>query len=297
MKRANKKINLNKLITLFLIGIFSMAARSQQVVLYSENFENGPSAFILNSGGPGANTGHNQWVVNDSFTGMPYYPNTPNEDSVVLGQITNAPYSYYLHIHDATTAAVANDNWNTQSASSNFCYTGTGFCTLGVSNVILTFFWICEGDSNANPNAYGQVYYSANGGPWVPTGQSKDYGQSKWQYESIQDPGMVNVQNLQIGFRCTNPLTSDSTDVSFGIDDIIMVGNYDSINNPTQITTAVLNDTICQGDQQVFYMGLSQPLCDGTYEIEMSNAMQLNNPSNLGILSLGPILLTETLAP
>lgn len=280
-------MTLRKLITFFLIAVSAIGVSAQQVVLYSEDFENGPSAFLFNQGGPGANTGNNQWVVNDSFTGQPFYPNTPNEDSVVLGQITDAPYSHYLHIHDVTTTQVANDNWNTSSASRNFTYTSTGFCTLGMTNVILTFYWICEGDTTAG--AYGQVYYSANGGAWTQTGQAKYAGQSKWQYESIQDPGMTNVQNLQIGFRWVNPSTTDSTDVAFGIDDIVMVGNYDSINNPASIDCAVLDDTICQGGQQVFYMALSEPLCDGTYEIEMSNSTgSFASPTNLGILSLGP---------
>ena len=196
-----------------------------------------------------------------------------------MGQITNAPNSYYLHIHDKANTNVANANWNTQSASDHFTYTGTGLVPWGLSQVILTFFWIAEGDSNA----YGQVYYSADGGAWTPTGQPKYYNQSKWQYESIQDPGMSNVQNLQIGFRWINPVTSDSTDVSFGIDDIIMVGNYDSINNPVQIYTAILDSPICQGGQQTFYMGLSEPLCDGTYEVEMSNANgNFSNPYRPG---------------
>ncbi len=290
---------MRKLPVLFLCILLYLAGHSQvqQIVLFSENFEtdtSGNADFIFNTDTGGAAPGHgnNNWTVNAQYNGNPLYPNTPNEDSTANGGIIYlAPYSHYLHIHDKTAVAsgVANDNWNTTSASDQFCYLSESFCTLGLTDVIFTFFWICQGDSNA----YGQVYYSANGGAWRPTGRNKYNNQSDWIYETIQDPAFNNLQNLQFGFRWVNPVSSDSSDVAFGIDDIIAVGNYDSINSPTTITMVAdtaADTVICQGDPIYFSLYFSGALCDGDYDLQMSDASGSFAPQHyidLGTYTLG----------
>ncbi|HWB62826.1 MAG TPA: hypothetical protein VG603_04890, partial [Chitinophagales bacterium] len=278
---------MKKFYFLFLLVLAAAFTQAQQILLYSETFENGSNDFLFDSVGPGSNTGNNNWVVNNLYTGQPQYPNTPGEDSVVSGTIFGAPNSHYLHIHDiAATGGIGNANWNTHSVSDRFCYLGSSFCTLGLTDVTLAFFWICQGDSAAG--AYGQVYYSADGGPWTATGRPKYCKQSKWKYETISDPAFSNVQNLRFGFRWVNPNTNDSSTISFGLDDIIAVGTYDNVNNPVTIHTSILDTQICQGDQIIFYMALSQPMCDGDYQIQMSNASgNFSSPYNLGFLSLG----------
>lgn len=113
-----------------------------------------------------------------------------------------------------------------------------------------------------------------DGGPWVKTGQTEYANQNKWKYEIIQDPAFNNVQNLQLqGFRWVNGANGGTSNVSFGIDDIIAVGTYDEVNNSTQISINYLSSTnVCQGDDIVFSLNLSNALCDGQYYIELSDA-------------------------
>ncbi len=261
---------MKKIYTLFLTAfIFYSAIAQQQILLFTETFENATNGFNLTGGGVGSNTGTNNWIVNNQYTGAPVYPLTPPQDSVVSGTINGAPNSKYLHIHDENTTTVNNCNWSTTNASDHFAFTGSPFCTLGMTNVIFTFFWICEGVPGS---AYGEVYYRINGGPWTKTGQAEYRGQTKWKYEVIQDPAFNNAQNLQLGFRWVNPGTGGNSNIAFGVDDIIAVGTYDPVNNPTSISVDYVSSTnVCQGDDIVFSLNLQSPLCDGQYYIELSD--------------------------
>ncbi|MCS6934956.1 MAG: gliding motility-associated C-terminal domain-containing protein [Chitinophagales bacterium] len=271
--------------TLLLFLMLSLTLRAQQqILLLAENFESPSNTMLLNGTGVGSNTGSNRWIINNEFNGAPVYPNTPPQDSIVSGTITNAPYSTYLHIHDAGTTSVSNANWNPAQSSDRFTYIDKPFCTLGMTNVTFTFFWICEGSADA----YGEVYYRANGGPWIKTGQPKYYNQSKWKYEVIQDPAFNNVEELQLGFRWVNN-TGGTTNVSFGVDDIIAVGTYDNVNNPVHITiTSVSPLQVCQDNFLLINWKLSAPLCDATYQIQMSdkNGNFGPNPYNGGVFNI-----------
>ncbi len=259
---------------------FYVASAQQQILLLTETFENGTNTFDFNTGGVGTNSGNNQWIVNNDYTGT---PNTPPQDSIVSGQINGAPNSTYLHIHDAA-GGNGNATWNPTTASDRFTFLGNSFCTLSMTDVIFTFFWISEGDSNA----YGEVYYRIDGGPWIKTGQPKYNAQSKWKYEVIQDPAFENVQNLQLGFRWVNPGTGGTTNVSFGIDDIIAVGTYDNVNNPVTLTINTISPlSVCQDGFVAIGYDLSAPLCDGTYRIQMSDATgSFANPIDGGVFSI-----------
>lgn len=273
-------------ISLSVIIFFALTTTTvmaQNMQLYSENFNTGTPAFTLNSGGPGSDSGLNQWIINNNYTGQPTYPNTISQDSTVSGTITNAPNSPYLHIHDFAAAqsnGIANANYNPASASDRFAYTSNGFCTLGLTNVILSFFYICEGSSTA----YGELYYSIDGGPWVQTGQSIFNNQRRWKYYTFSDPAFANVANLRFGFRWINNNSTNSAPASFGIDDIIVVATYDPVNNPITMTmTQVFPNPICQENDLVMFWTLSAPMCYGTYQFEISDANgNFSNPTNFG---------------
>ncbi len=268
---------MKKLYTLLLVFMCAAGFAQQQILLFTETFENGNTSLNFTGGGVGSNTGTNSWIINNQYNGAPVYPVTPPQDSIVSGTISGAPNSTYLHIHDANAASVANCNWNTNDSSDRFAYIGRPFCTLGLTDVIFTFFWISEG---APADAYGEVYYRINGGAWIKTGQAEYAGQSKWKYEVIQDPAFNNAQNLQLGFRWVNKATGGPNTVAFGIDDIIAVGTYDDVNNPVTINvTGVSSDTICQGDAFVVSYQLSAPLCDGQYYIELSSKNGVFGPN------------------
>lgn len=277
---------MKKLSIALLLILFGWQLKAQQqILLLTENFESSNNTFELDSPGIGTNTGNNRWIINNEYNGAPLYVNTPPQDSIVSGTITNAPNSTYLHIHDATAtgSGIANANWNTNNASDRFVRLKNTFCTLGMTDVTLTFFWLCEG----NADAYGEVYYRVDGGPWTKTGQAKYNNQNKWKYEVIQDPAFENVQNLQIGFRWVNQNTGTSN-LSFAIDDIIAVGTYDNVNNPVNITiTSVQPQQVCQDNFLVLNYQLSAPLCDGTYQIQMSDKNgNFSNPFNGGVFTI-----------
>ena len=265
---------MKKLYTLLLTAfIFATVSAQQQILLFTENFEAPSNSFDFIAGGVGTNTGNNNWIINNKYDGTPLYPLTPPQDSIVSGTINGAPHSTYLHIHDqaaVTSNGIANCNWNTNTTSDRFTFIGSPFCTLGMTNVIFTFFWICEGVPN---NAYGEVYYRIDGGPWIKTGQTQYANQSKWKYEIIQDPAFNNVQNLQLGFRWVNGSAGGASNVSFGLDDIIAVGTFDNVNNPVSLSINLISpQSVCQDNFLTIGYTLSAPLCDGTYRIQMSDA-------------------------
>lgn len=284
---------MKKLFSLLLTAfIISLASAQQTVLLLTETFDGSTNQMLFDSAAVGSNSGTNNWTVNNNYNGAGVYPDTPPEDSVVSGQINGAPYSKYLHIHDTNNPNGAmNANWDTSAASDRFTYIGSPFCTLGMTDVIFTFFWICEG----NANAYGELYYRIDGGAWIQTGQTKYSGQSKWKYEIVQDAAFNNVQNLQLGFRWVNSGVGNPKNISFGIDDIIAVGTYDNINNPVQVDIFYVSDqTPCQGDNIVFGWHLSQPLCDGQYFLELSDAFGNFGP-NPGLNQYINIFAPDTL--
>lgn len=277
-------------LTLLLFHCVSAQDSTQQILLFTQTFDNGISGFVFDSAGPGGNYGNNDWIVNSQYNGQPLYINTPSEDSVFdgIGQINNAPFSNYLHIHDITTdTSEANSNWNTSFASDRFVYTGGSFCTLGLTDVTFSFFWLCEGDSSA----YGQVYYRSDANPWTQIGRPKYNAQHLWKYELIQDTALNNKNNIQVGFRWVNPDSTGPNDNSFAVDDVFAIGNYvpgDS-NSSANLSIEVLNSPICQTDQLEVYLSLSQPLCDGDYDFQLSDANgSFTNFTDLGYLVLGP---------
>lgn len=284
------------LLVCFCLGLNNIKAQ-QTILLFTETFENYQGTFSLNAAGNGANNGDNQWVVNNEFNGQGVYPNTIRQDSVTSGTITNAPFSTYLHIHDsvaATQQGVANTNFNASSSSDRFTAMTSGFCTLGLTDVTLDFFYLCEGDINN----YGEFYFSVNGGAWQQAGQAKYFAQSKWKFERITNAAFDNVNDLRFGFRWKNDNSANINSASFAIDDIIVVGNYDNVNNPITIEIKqAFPSPICRLNNLILEYELSQPLCNGTYQIELSNSGgSFNNPISLGVFGVGSLDSTGFIA-
>lgn len=259
----------------------------QQIQLYVEDFEGANPPFSLNAAGNGGNTGPNRWIINNQYNGQPTYPNTISQDSTNFGTIFGAPNSKYLHIHDSGSG-ITNANFNPTAASDRFAHLNNGFCTLGMTDVKVVFFYTAEADSiNATPNAYGELYYSIDNGPWVSTG-NQYRSQRTWKYEQVTNPAFNNVSNLRLGFRWVNNGTAQANTSSFAIDDIQVVGTYDNVNNPVTITAVdVFPDPICQLNNLVIQWQLSAPLCDGIYRIQLSNGNgTFNNPIDLGVFNV-----------
>ena len=263
------------IILIMLAFAFLGASAQQQILLEADTFSTTVVGDVtFDATGVGGNFGHNNWVINSQYNGQGVYPNTPNEDSVLggLGQIHGAPYSTYLHITDTTQPINTTDaNWDPSNASDRFCFMNASYCTLGLTDVAFTFFWTGQGDSTA----YGRVYFSANGGPWTQTGQAKYYNQSDWKYESIQDPRFNGLQTLQFGFRWVNAGSDTTKDVSWGIDDVIAVGqfNRDSFTAGGNFAiNSVDPSPLCQGADLNITFTLDPPLCDGNYIVYISDS-------------------------
>lgn len=275
----NKKILPVLLVLMFWFG----NGIAQNIQLFAEDFNVTSNTFTLNTTAFGPVTGANRWVINNQYLGQGIYPDTKSQDSTVAGTIAGAPYSTYLHIRDVNSAA-GNANFNPNSASDNFVQMTDGFCTKALHDVKFTFFWLCEG----NTQAYGRVYYSINGGPWTQVGGNLFNNQSKWKYEILQDPAFDNVEDIRFGFRWVNPGSGGTANASFAIDDIIAVGTYDPINYPVNISiSSVSPNPVCRGSNMIVFYSISDTLCFGTYGFELSNGQgSFNNPTSLGIINL-----------
>ncbi|GIV34834.1 MAG: hypothetical protein KatS3mg031_2369 [Chitinophagales bacterium] len=274
-----------KRLLFFLASLGCVAhAQAQQILLLTEDFESPSALFAFDTGGVGVPAGDNRWIINTEYSGGGIYPNTISQDSTVTGTIGNAPYSTYLHIHDATAApAVANANFNPASASDRFAYIDKGFCTLGLTDVTLAFFYLCEGSATA----YGEVYYSIDGGPWIKTGAAQYSNQSRWKYTTISDPAFSNVSDLRFGFRWVNAAGSGPPSASFAIDDIIVVGTYDAQFGTNLHIDFVSPNPICRQSALIIQWSMDAPLCDGTYRIELSGANgSFANRTNLGVFNI-----------
>ncbi len=249
---------------------------AQDILLLSESFETGGTSFTQNSGGPGSNNGNNQWIVNNSYIGAPTYPPTTTQDNTVSGTIGLAPTSNYLHIHNVPSG-ITNNNYSTTATSDQFAYLEYGFCTYGMVDVHFSFFWLCEGSATA----YGSIYYSIEGGPWTAFGQSQYNNNNLWQYEDITDPVFSNVGSLRFGFRWQNDNAVTPFSQSFSIDDINVVATYTSQDPITISITGLSPNPVCEGSFLTITYELSDTLCDGNYQIALSNSSG-NFPSPFG---------------
>lgn len=278
----------------FSLIIAAGAYGQQPVLLLAEDFEQPSSTFVFDTGtiAPGTAAGPNRWIINNEFDGGGIYPNTTRQDSFIagsfIGTITNSPFSRYMHIHDenAALSGVANANYNSGAASDRFAYTYRGFCTRGLTDVTIAFFFICEGSAGA----YGEVWFSADFGPWQQAGAPRYSGQSKWEYITITHPAFNNVTNLRFGFRWVNNAGTPSGTISLGIDEVFLAGKEDQINRPTITIADVIPsppDSVCL--QYPFYVliRLSQTLCAAGYRMELSDPFgSFSTPTDLGIYPL-----------
>lgn len=274
---ANMTKKLLFIFSFFLLG--STALNAQNILLFSEDFQSGGGTFTLNGSGPGSNTGTNQWIVNNQYSGVPVYQNTYSEDSTYGGTIGNAPFSQYLHIYDSPSG-ILNTNYDPGVTSDRFAFMTAGICTMGMDSVHFSFFYLCQG----SPTAYGKLYYSANNGPWIQVGQSQYDNKYKWQYEDVTDPAFSNVNDLRFGFRWENNPGMSPDSVSFAIDDINIVAT--NTPNVTIIVDSVSPNPVCQGGLLAIYWHLTDTLCDGTYAIDLSDPSGNFNTSNTWVANI-----------
>ena len=282
-----------KRIILFLacIGCQLAVVHAQTFQLFFETFDGPSTIFDLNTASLGGSTGDNQWVINNQYLGGGVYPRTPSQDSTYFGTINGAPASRYLHISDSGTPAVQNANYDPTAPSDAFAEIPGSYCTLELSDVTFTFFYTCDG----NDDDYGQVYYQADGGPWTPVGLGKYNNTELWQFESITDPAFENVEDLRFGFRWVNAGGTSTESTSFAVDDVVLVATYDPVLNPVDITiTSLSPDPVCQTSNVLLFWDISEPLCAGSYQIQLSGPGGTfpATPTSLGVFTIGDAATT-----
>ncbi len=273
-----------------LIGFCAQAQTN--ILVYSENFENGAPSVVMNTTDVGSNTGSNMWIINNSYNGAPLYPNTTDESVTVGGTISFAPTSKYLHIYPQPSG-ITNCSYDPTAASDRFVRITGGMCTRGMSDVKLTFFYLCQG----SPTAYGEIYYSVDNGPWTSTGTQYS-SQAIWQYTIIQNPAFNNVNSLRFGIRWVNNAGSPPGEMAFGIDDIFVTGFFDNfVTNFNVIIDSVIPNPICQNFNPTIYYHLTVPICgSGFYEVQLSNAAgSFTTPTILDIYMFSNSMMSGTI--
>lgn len=261
------KPNLIYLLLLFLSVLGGGTFAQNNILLYNEDFETGGNSFILNQPGVGSNSGNNTWIINDEYLGNVNYPNTTDQTLTTAGNIT-LPNNNYLHIHDAPSAGtVSNANYSRAGASDRFAIFDPGICTQGLQNIRITFYWMGQGSSSD----YVEMYYSGDGGPWTQVGPNTLNNQTLWTQVNVTDPGFANRGNLRFGFRWVNSTGTPPNTISFGMDDVFVLGDYNGTVNPVDITVTSVPDSACQGDNIILSFALSDTLCSGQYLLRMED--------------------------
>jgi gliding motility-associated-like protein len=257
-----------KYLLLIIASLFIAGVANCQHQLYFENFE-GASTFMLNDTGAGvSNKGNNMWIINNTYLGGGIYPKTINEDSTFGGTISFAPTSHYLHIYDSAST-YKNDNYNPADSSNRFAHMITGVCTKNLTNINFNFFYVCQGSATA----YGEVYYSIDGGPWTQTGSPLYNNRYKWQYATVTNPAFTDVEDLRFGFKWHNDKATGKDTSAMGIDDASIFGTYDSIAHPIKCTFSTLGFDSCLGGNDYIFLQatINDSTCNATWDMYMSN--------------------------
>jgi len=243
---------------------------AQNVLVYTEDFENGPGAFSLNNSQAGSNKGPNQWVINKRYDGNGIAPNTLEQNNTSGGSINFAPKSNYLHIADFNllNQDVINANYDPLTVSERFASTGS-FCTLGLDSVRIAFFIHMP----ANPGVELQLMYSADGGAWtaVPSGNLSHF--ELWNYVEFYNEAFDHVNSLRFGFLWKNNQGTGAHLTSVGIDGLRIVGKFDPVKYQVRLEIdTVYPSPVCRGKEVTVRILNPVPLCgDGFYELQMSN--------------------------
>lgn len=221
---------------LLLFGCTFFAAFSfAQTTIYQENFETG-NTFTMNTTDLGGASTFNTWLMNNTYAGgsgtlicmgFPFSFTVANTPSQPVG-ITNAPSSNYMHISAQAAVSsgitcasyIPSDGGTCVSNESNFTKMTASISTLGFTGVTFDFWWMCAGSADA----YGEVYYSLNGGSTWTLKQSNLNNVTSWSQTAISDPAWDNQSSLMFAFRFVNNTASTAADPAFAVDELLVTG-------------------------------------------------------------------------
>lgn len=173
---------MKKLVTTLLVFTQIWISIAQNVTLYDENFDDTTHTFNLTGNTPGigyANTQEGHFTVNDVYNGgtgnwecvwpTVFSFTAPNIPAQPAG-VVFSPNSKYLHVlsnllaeEDIENASLVDYEFMgaCQAESAIFTKMIPTVNTQNLTDVVLSFYWLCGGSANN----YGSVYYKADGGP------------------------------------------------------------------------------------------------------------------------------------
>lgn len=281
------------------VAVACMAFASiSQTSLYTENFESGNS-FTLNSPDLGGASTYNTWLMNNVFSGgsgtfvcfgFPFSFTVPNTPAQPVG-ITNAPSSNYMHI--AAQAAVSNGincasyipaDGTCVTNESNFTKMTNPVSTNGYTNVTFDFWWLCAG----SVDAYGQVYYSLDGGTTWVLKQSNLNNVSTWTQLSLTDAAWDNQPSIKFAFRFVNNTAGTAADPAFSVDEIEISGTPGVVNS-IATSGGIVTNQWCEGTAQsltVDFVASGTYTAGNVYTAEISDASgSFAAPQQIGTLA------------
>ncbi len=199
---------MRKLLILF-VSIFLPLTFVAQTTIYSNNFTAGNTGWSLGQGG-----NFDTWIVNNNYSCA---STTPNQGG-----------GNYMHIYDDLGGDFCAHCGFYGSGSSGVVYAtmNAPIVTTGFSNIIISFDWLCLGQTGPILSSYGTVDYSINGGSnWVniTSPLTKYDGQSTWTTATITStavPALANQADLRIRFGFTN--SGYGTNPAYSIDNIVI---------------------------------------------------------------------------
>lgn len=209
---------------------------------------------VTNSG-----TATNKWVVNNTAGA---YGFTDNAAHISNGNAA------------AVTAGTAADTY-TKTITTDARFSTPVLDATGLKNITLSFDYVSRGESNAD---LGIVYYSINGGSNYTALQDPYANLSLFQntsalthYSTTLPPSVSGSANLRFMFRWIND-NSTGTNPPFTIDNILVTGNYQTIE--TTLNTTVTQSVNASADSYLY----------GSLDSQL--IARINNPSaNIGCLT------------
>ncbi|MBL8001395.1 MAG: hypothetical protein JNL05_05475 [Flavobacteriales bacterium] len=261
-------------------------ALSAQVTLFQTGFDTAPFAFDLNTTDAGSSaSGSNTWLINNVYSGgtgdvlcsgIPLNYTIPSVAGQPVG--INAPNGNYLHTasSEAVTDGIlccsfaAADGFCTNPGN-HFARMNSDVSTVGLTNVTLGFWWLCNGGAQN----YGEVYYSTNGGSsWnlITTPVTQYNGGSNWSQQSIALPAFDGQATLRFGFRFVNGTSLfGGSDPGFGVDDVVITGQQGVGNSISCQPTA---SQFCEGGLvQVQYSIQGVFTAGNVFTLQLSDAL------------------------
>ena len=310
------------LLALLGIGMSQGFLLAQVNIFYQQDFNSGvPTDWSLNTGDEGSTTTglYNEWIVGADYNNPPptftvplcgifcvpitNIPTIPPQPLAIQG----APNSSFLHISYVPSYSTTGGCTAPATRTTSFL-AADGICNAvqnyfarmntavsipaGTAPVKLSFFWLCNGNSNG----YGEVYYSTNGGnTWNILTSSVTNTQrlvdrfAQWNADTITLP-ITRPANVLIGFRFVNNENADE-DPPLAVDAIRI---FEEVSGPRIDLVSLTPAQVCAGGTVSVAFSTTGSFGAGNqFEVQLSDASgSFTAPIATATGAASPITLT-----